>query len=80
MRRQLEMSGGARPHYKLEKPNSNFVLKYLFNAWRNNKGLNASACLYSHQGGLSREHQDALGARAAMVLELVGGRQTDDVA
>ncbi len=32
MRRPLEMSGGVKPHYKLEKTNSNFVLKFLFNA------------------------------------------------
>lgn len=32
MRRSLEMSDGVKPHYKLEKTNSNFVLKFLFNA------------------------------------------------
>jgi len=33
MRRQLKMNCGVRPHYKLEKTNSNFVLKFLFNAF-----------------------------------------------
>ena len=32
MRRSLEMSDRVKPHYKLEKTNSNFVLKFLFNA------------------------------------------------
>jgi hypothetical protein len=29
---QLEMSGGVKPHYKLGKANSNFILKFLFNS------------------------------------------------
>jgi hypothetical protein len=30
--RQAEITCSVKPHYKLKKPNSNFVLKYLFNA------------------------------------------------
>jgi hypothetical protein len=32
LRGQIEMNCGVEPHYKLEKINSNFVLKFLFNA------------------------------------------------
>jgi hypothetical protein len=31
------MTCDVKPHYKLEKINSNFVLKFLFNAWAKKK-------------------------------------------
>jgi hypothetical protein len=37
------MSCGVKPHYKLEKANSNFVLKFLFNTWAKKQRLIGSA-------------------------------------
>jgi hypothetical protein len=31
--RKVGLTCGVKPHYKLGKLNSNFVLKFLFNAW-----------------------------------------------